>query len=66
VENAENDQEEEARNLLPIDDRKDTLDVATDPKDNSSSRRVAGIFSAHSRVAVGGSREETGATATTE
>jgi hypothetical protein len=32
VENAENAQEEEARNPLPIDDRKDTLDVAHQPQ----------------------------------
>ena len=36
VENAENAPEEEARNPLPIDDRKDTLDVATDPKDDNA------------------------------
>jgi hypothetical protein len=36
VENAENAQEEEARNPLPINDRKDTIDVATDPKDDNA------------------------------
>ena len=44
VENAENAQEEEARNPLPIDDRKDTLDVATDPKDDNA---LATTSSAH-------------------
>jgi hypothetical protein len=44
VENAENAQEEEARNPLPIDDRKDTLDVATDPKDDNA---LAATSSAH-------------------
>ena len=43
-ENAENAQEEEARNPLPIDDRKDTLDVATDPKDDNA---LAATSSAH-------------------
>jgi hypothetical protein len=32
VEIAENAQEEESRNPLPIDDRKNVLDDATDPK----------------------------------
>jgi hypothetical protein len=35
VENAENAQEE-ARNPLPIDDRKDALDDAADPKDDNA------------------------------
>ena len=44
VENAENAQEEEARNPVPIDDRKDTLDVATDPKDD---HELAATYSDH-------------------
>ena len=44
VENAENAQDEEARNPLPIDDRKDTIDVATDPKDDNA---LATTSSAH-------------------
>jgi tetratricopeptide (TPR) repeat protein len=44
VENAENAQEEEARNPVPIDDRNDTLDVATDPKDDHA---LAATYSDH-------------------
>ena len=36
MEIAENAQEEESRNPLPIDDRKNVLDDATDPKDDNA------------------------------
>jgi len=50
VEHAENAQEEEARNPLPIDDRKDTLDDATDPKDDNALAATSGAHHPRPRL----------------